>query len=235
MVRFVDDAGAAVPLASEVSRIVSLVPSLTEALAVSCPEKLVAATDWCTHPADLVVARVGGTKNPDLEAVGALAPDLVVASDEENRRDSQVERELLGFPPSSQPRRYQRRPSGWGQAPEHEARTTFVDISRPSHPRVHSQCATSCPTGSSHRPGSGTASEDTAGRGMFTRAGVSQAPPVEHPARLADSQGAPLIANCCRSVAVDLRRHRTGVAPGSLQAITRTSKHPAIDRISSTR
>jgi ABC-type Fe3+-hydroxamate transport system substrate-binding protein len=33
MVRFVDDAGAAVSLASEVSRIVSLVPSLTEALA----------------------------------------------------------------------------------------------------------------------------------------------------------------------------------------------------------
>ena len=47
---------------------------------------MAAATDWCTHPADLVVARVGGTKNPDLEAIGALAPDLVVASDEENRR-----------------------------------------------------------------------------------------------------------------------------------------------------
>ncbi len=71
---------------NEISRIVSLVPSLTEALAWSCPEKLVAATDWCTHPADLVVARVGGTKNPDLEAIRALAPDLVVASDEENRR-----------------------------------------------------------------------------------------------------------------------------------------------------
>ena len=85
MVRFVDDAGAAVPLASEVSRIVSLVPSLTEALALSCPEKLVAATDWCTHPADLVVARVRGTKNPDLEAIRALAPDLVVANAEENR------------------------------------------------------------------------------------------------------------------------------------------------------
>ena len=56
MVRLVDDAGTTVPLASEVSRIVSLVPSLTEALALSCPEKLVAATDWCTHPADLVVA-----------------------------------------------------------------------------------------------------------------------------------------------------------------------------------
>jgi ABC-type Fe3+-hydroxamate transport system substrate-binding protein len=86
MVQFVDDAGAAVPLSNEVSRIVSLVPSLTEALAFSCREKLVAATDWCTHPADLVVARVCGTKNPDLEAIGALAPDLVVANAEENRQ-----------------------------------------------------------------------------------------------------------------------------------------------------
>ena len=86
MVRFVDDAGAVVPLRGEVLRIVSLVPSLTEALALSAPEKLLAATDWCTHPADLVVARVGGTKNPDLEAIGSLAPDLVVANAEENRQ-----------------------------------------------------------------------------------------------------------------------------------------------------
>jgi ABC-type Fe3+-hydroxamate transport system substrate-binding protein len=82
---FVDDSGALVPLASEVSRIVSLVPSLTEALALSCRHKLVAATDWCTYPTDLVVARVGGTKNPDVEAIVALAPDLVVANAEENR------------------------------------------------------------------------------------------------------------------------------------------------------
>jgi ABC-type Fe3+-hydroxamate transport system substrate-binding protein len=86
MVMFVDDVGAPVSLPSEVSRIVSLVPSLTEALALSCPEKLVAVTDWCTHPADLVVARVRGTKNPDLEAIAALAPDLVVANVEENRQ-----------------------------------------------------------------------------------------------------------------------------------------------------
>jgi hypothetical protein len=85
MVRFVDDVGAAVPLPSEVCRVVSLVPSLTEALAVSCREKLVGATNWCTHPADLVVARVGGTKSPDLNAISALAPDLVVANAEENR------------------------------------------------------------------------------------------------------------------------------------------------------
>ncbi len=65
MARFVDDVGAEVPLPKEVLRVVSLVPSLTEALAFSHPEKLVAATDWFTHPADLVVARVGGMKNPD--------------------------------------------------------------------------------------------------------------------------------------------------------------------------
>ena len=86
MVTFVDDVGEVVPLPGDVLRIVSLVPSLTEALALSCREKLVGATDWCTHPADLVVARVRGTKNPDLEAIGRLTPDLVVANAEENRQ-----------------------------------------------------------------------------------------------------------------------------------------------------
>ncbi|MEU3048879.1 helical backbone metal receptor [Streptomyces sp. NPDC006984] len=66
-------------------RVVSLVPSLTEAVAVSGPGLLVGATDWCTHPAALDVVRVGGTKNPDVHAVAALRPDLVVANEEENR------------------------------------------------------------------------------------------------------------------------------------------------------
>ena len=66
-------------------RVVSLVPSLTESLAVTDPSCLVGATDWCTHPSGLDVARVRGTKNPDLDAVLALRPDLVVANTEENR------------------------------------------------------------------------------------------------------------------------------------------------------
>jgi ABC-type Fe3+-hydroxamate transport system substrate-binding protein len=66
-------------------RVVSLVPSLTEAIAATRREVLVGATDWCTHPADLEVARVGGTKWPDVERVLALEPDLVVANAEENR------------------------------------------------------------------------------------------------------------------------------------------------------
>ncbi|MDJ0381645.1 helical backbone metal receptor [Streptomyces sp. G-G2] len=67
-------------------RAVSLVPSLTEAVAVSSPGLIVGATDWCTHPADLRGAtRIGGTKNPDVAAVVALRPDLVIANEEENR------------------------------------------------------------------------------------------------------------------------------------------------------
>ncbi|MDI9833759.1 helical backbone metal receptor [Streptomyces sp. KAU_LT] len=66
-------------------RVVSLVPSLTEAVAVSAPGVLVGATDWCTHPQDLDVTRIGGTKNPALDRITALAPDLVVANEEENR------------------------------------------------------------------------------------------------------------------------------------------------------
>lgn len=68
-------------------RVVSLVPSLTEAIAATRREVLVGATDWCTHPADLDVARVGGTKWPDLARVLALEPDLVVANAEENRAE----------------------------------------------------------------------------------------------------------------------------------------------------
>ncbi len=45
-------------------RVVLLVPSLTEAVAVTVPGALVGATDWCSRPPDLDVVRVGSTKNP---------------------------------------------------------------------------------------------------------------------------------------------------------------------------
>lgn len=70
---------------SQPRRVVSLVPSLTESVAATAPELLVGVTDWCTHPADLAVARVGGTKNPRVEEVVALRPDVVLANQEENR------------------------------------------------------------------------------------------------------------------------------------------------------
>lgn len=70
----------------EARRVVSLVPSLTESIASTRREALVGATDWCTHPADLDVPRVRGTKNPDRGAIVALEPDVVIANREENRK-----------------------------------------------------------------------------------------------------------------------------------------------------
>jgi ABC-type Fe3+-hydroxamate transport system substrate-binding protein len=80
-----DDLGTAVAVPRPVRRVVSLVPSLTESVADA--GLLVGATDWCTHPPGLDVARVGGTKSPRVADVLALAPDLVLANEEENRAD----------------------------------------------------------------------------------------------------------------------------------------------------
>lgn len=81
----IDDEGRTVPVPGEVRRVVSLVPSLTEAVEATAPGLVVGATDWCTHPEGLAAERVRGTKNPDVERVLALAPDLVLANQEENR------------------------------------------------------------------------------------------------------------------------------------------------------
>ena len=71
------------------ARIVSLVPSLTEALFVlELGDRVVGVTDWCVHPAEALanVPRVGGTKDPDVETILGLEPDLVIANHEENTR-----------------------------------------------------------------------------------------------------------------------------------------------------
>ena len=82
----VDDLGEPVAV-DQPQRVVSLVPSITEAVAVSVPASLVGATDYCTHPSDLDVQRVGGSKYPDVDEVLGLNPDLVIANSEENRAE----------------------------------------------------------------------------------------------------------------------------------------------------
>ena len=71
-------------------RILSLVPSLTETVCefgVGC--RLVGVSRYCSLPEEplLFVPRVGGTKNPDLEKVASLEPDLVLVNGEENREE----------------------------------------------------------------------------------------------------------------------------------------------------
>jgi ABC-type Fe3+-hydroxamate transport system substrate-binding protein len=93
-----DDLGRPVGLATPPLRLVSLVPSLTEAMAVTVPELLVGVTDWCTHTAGLDLPRVRGTKNPDHAAIEQLRPDLVIANQEENRRVDVERLEASGLP-----------------------------------------------------------------------------------------------------------------------------------------
>lgn len=80
-----DDLGMSLAVSGRPGRVVSLVPSLTETVAATAPGVLVGATDWCTHPADLDVVRIRGTKNPDVPRILELRPDLVLANEEENR------------------------------------------------------------------------------------------------------------------------------------------------------
>ncbi|AXV06912.1 Metal binding protein [Euzebya pacifica] len=67
-------------------RIVSLVPSVTDALdRFGVADRVVGVTTYCTHGAPDAAVRVGGTKNPDVQRIIALRPDLVVTNTEENR------------------------------------------------------------------------------------------------------------------------------------------------------
>ena len=71
-------------------RLISLCPSLTELLFdLGVGDELVGRTRFCIHPTDLVerVEKVGGTKNPRIERIKELAPDLVFMNEEENRRE----------------------------------------------------------------------------------------------------------------------------------------------------
>jgi ABC-type Fe3+-hydroxamate transport system substrate-binding protein len=93
-----DDLGRSVTVAEPTRRVVSLVPSLTEAIEASGSGLVIGATDWCTHPRDLAVSRIGGTKNPRVEDIAALAPQVVIANDEENRATDLADLRERGLP-----------------------------------------------------------------------------------------------------------------------------------------
>ncbi len=70
-------------------RVVSLVPSTTGSLFdLNLGQVVVGVTDYCAYPAEKVVnlPHVGGPKNPRVEDILALKPDLVIANREENSR-----------------------------------------------------------------------------------------------------------------------------------------------------
>lgn len=74
-------------------RVVSLVPSVTETLLAWGIEP-VGVTRFCEQP---TLTAVGGTKDPDVDAIVEMRPDLVVVNDEENRREDADELAAAGL------------------------------------------------------------------------------------------------------------------------------------------
>ncbi len=92
--------GRATP-AGERSRIVSLVPSLTETLfALGLGDRVVGVTQYCIEPAEATarLPHLGGTKTPDIAALLALRPEIVMANAEENRAEDIAAIEAAGVP-----------------------------------------------------------------------------------------------------------------------------------------
>lgn len=71
-------------------RIISLVPSQTELLyELGLREEIHGITKFCVHPKDWFgkKTKVGGTKYLHFETIDKIAPDLIIANKEENRRE----------------------------------------------------------------------------------------------------------------------------------------------------
>lgn len=81
-VTITDSTGTEINLTKKPEKIVSLAPSTTEILYfLGLEDKIVGRTDYCNFPETIQsVPSVGGTMNPNIEAIVDLAPDLVVAS-----------------------------------------------------------------------------------------------------------------------------------------------------------
>lgn len=96
----IDAAGRRVELHGPPHRIVSLAPSVTEILYVlGAGDAVVGVTDFANHPPEVKTKpTVGGGINPNLEAIVALQPDLVLVSADANRWDTLTQLDHLKIP-----------------------------------------------------------------------------------------------------------------------------------------
>ena len=85
----VDAIGAAHAPFMDEPRIISLVPSITELLfSLDLGNQVVGRTSFCVHPAAVkYIARVGGTKTPDINKIKGLEPTHLITNIDENRQE----------------------------------------------------------------------------------------------------------------------------------------------------
>ena len=96
----VDDAGTRVALAASPRRIVSLIPATTELLfALGAGDRVIGRTTWCDYPAEAArVPDLGNGIGPNVEAVVAARPDLVLLYKSAANRDAADRMRSLGIP-----------------------------------------------------------------------------------------------------------------------------------------
>ena len=88
--KLTDAVGRSHAPAARDARIICLVPSITELLfALGLGSRVVGRTGFCVHPKPEIktVAKVGGTKDFDLEKIRALAPTHLIVNVDENPRE----------------------------------------------------------------------------------------------------------------------------------------------------
>jgi iron complex transport system substrate-binding protein len=97
--RVTDEVGRSVEIPQPVKRIVSLAPSVTETLfALGLGDRVVGDTNYCDYPPEAKSrAHVGGPVDPNLEAIAALHPDLVLVARSINREATVHSLEQLGI------------------------------------------------------------------------------------------------------------------------------------------
>ncbi len=97
---FTDQMGRKIEVFFPPQKICSLVPSQTELLFdLNLNGSICALTKFCIHPKEFVVSKekVGGTKTLNLDKIGAIEPDLIIANKEENTQ-AEIEELASKFP-----------------------------------------------------------------------------------------------------------------------------------------
>jgi len=82
-----DQLGRTLELSKTPTRIISIVPSITELLFdLGVEDTIVGITSYCVHPFHFLTTKksIGGTKKVNIERVKELAPDLIICNKEEN-------------------------------------------------------------------------------------------------------------------------------------------------------
>ncbi|MBK8172946.1 MAG: ABC transporter substrate-binding protein [Sandaracinaceae bacterium] len=101
MLEVVDALGRAIALSRPATRVVSLVPSETLSVVdLAGLDRLIGRTTYCVEPRGVIesIPTCGGTKNIDVDKIIALAPDLVLANQEENSKKEVLKLIEAGVP-----------------------------------------------------------------------------------------------------------------------------------------